>query len=494
MWRQNPFQGNHDSDQSISDEEELDDVWPENCLSLNASAKNNEELPLPVRLDFLRGSSEQSLAGKVSCSSREKPTGSPLEDEVEMPDFEEGDFSSSPLGVTVANTSDEEVVSEDEGGNVISKVVMGSGSGGLHRHDHTFVRDDQVRNIDEESEARLPLNESASCSAFKAACSSKANRSSDGIWSKGKPKFSLQSLLDKFEHPCVSKGENSIPLEIHRLPEGLEDFDFDTSANSVENSLEDDGGKEKHSGGHLAELALAHQPDQHSMAELFDNLQDKTDLLCGNSRKHSQRRGKRVKLFPEKSTSNTGDRAVDSEDSSEFMDSGSSSDSEIHDRNMKIAFPEKNKQTMADRFQEVLGASYIADDGTHGAVLKPLRAGIFGNLQRVMQKEKERDMDFWKTLPASKLGGIVVKIISRSLDAKLTVCQCLFGKFNENSLDSFKGLKCDGRERTIIFSPRVCNDVDLEVGNLIRIHPPWKEVRVGNDDNIILCTYFSQIL
>jgi len=35
----------------------------------------------------------------------------------------------------------------------------------------------------------------------------------------------------------------------------------------------------------------------------------------------------------------------------------------------------------------------------------------------------------------------------------------------------FAGSK-DGR-RTIIFSPRVCDNVDLEVGSLIRIHPPW---------------------
>ncbi|KAH7578390.1 hypothetical protein JRO89_XS01G0375800 [Xanthoceras sorbifolium] len=49
-------------------------------------------------------------------------------------------------------------------------------------------------------------------------------------------------------------------------------------------------------------------------------------------------------------------------------------------------------------------------------------------------------------------------------------------------------------ERTVIFNARICCDVDLEVGNLIRIHKPWKEVQVsGNDESIILSTYFSQI-
>lgn len=31
----------------------------------------------------------------------------------------------------------------------------------------------------------------------------------------------------------------------------------------------------------------------------------------------------------------------------------------------------------------------------------------------------------------------------------------------------------EGPERTIIFNPRVCNDIDLDIGKWIRIHPPW---------------------
>ncbi|KAK7327782.1 hypothetical protein VNO77_21873 [Canavalia gladiata] len=61
--------------------------------------------------------------------------------------------------------------------------------------------------------------------------------------------------------------------------------------------------------------------------------------------------------------------------------------------------------------------------------------------------------------------------------------------------DNNEGMGFGGSEsgrKTVIFSPRVCNNVHLEVGNLIRIHPPWKEVQVGND-NIIMCTYFSEM-
>ncbi|XP_059438937.1 uncharacterized protein LOC132171590 [Corylus avellana] len=114
-----------------------------------------------------------------------------------------------------------------------------------------------------------------------------------------------------------------------------------------------------------------------------------------------------------------------------------------------------------------------------------------------MQTEKERDMDFLRKLETGSNANdetscIVVKILTRYLDAKLTVCQCSFGQNMESGSPQI--MVEGGRKRTIIFSPRVSSDVDLDVGNLICIHPPWKEVQVGNDESILLSTYFSQIL
>ncbi|TKY47874.1 hypothetical protein E2542_SST29935 [Spatholobus suberectus] len=94
-----------DSDESISDEEDDgDDVFPNNALSLDPT--NKQELPLPVRLDILKGIGNQNLSGKGSSSSFEKP----LEDEVEMPDFNEGDVPAE----VVANSTDEEINFADE--------------------------------------------------------------------------------------------------------------------------------------------------------------------------------------------------------------------------------------------------------------------------------------------------------------------------------------------------------------------------------------------
>lgn len=32
--------------------------------------------------------------------------------------------------------------------------------------------------------------------------------------------------------------------------------------------------------------------------------------------------------------------------------------------------------------------------------------------------------------------------------------------------------------QTVIFNPRVCNDVDLDAGKWIRIHAPWYETEI----------------
>ena len=39
-----------------------------------------------------------------------------------------------------------------------------------------------------------------------------------------------------------------------------------------------------------------------------------------------------------------------------------------------------------------------------------------------------------------------------------------------------KGLENEGSEKTIIFNKRVSINVDLEVGNYVRIHPPWYDI------------------
>lgn len=60
--------------------------------------------------------------------------------------------------------------------------------------------------------------------------------------------------------------------------------------------------------------------------------------------------------------------------------------------------------------------------------------------------------------------------------------------FLQNFLLQDEGMGSGGSksgQSTIIFSPRVCDHVDLEVGNFIRIHPPWYDCQ----DYIFLYAY-----
>lgn len=120
-------------------------------------------------------------------------------------------------------------------------------------------------------------------------------------------------------------------------------------------------------------------------------------------------------------------------------------------------------------------------------------------MQRVIQIEKERELAQLKISSAGTLDErlyIYVRILSRSMEAKLTVCTCTSIGDGEDSLLNSLQMKMRNAERTltIIFNSKMCSNVNLEVGNVIRLHPPWKEVQVTRKDAaVILCSYYSQV-
>lgn len=46
--------------------------------------------------------------------------------------------------------------------------------------------------------------------------------------------------------------------------------------------------------------------------------------------------------------------------------------------------------------------------------------------------------------------------------------------------DSQNILENEGQKGTVIFNQRICGDIDLEIGKLICIHPPWYALRTFN--------------
>ncbi|WJX33696.1 hypothetical protein P8452_21878 [Trifolium repens] len=151
------------------------------------------------------------------------------------------------------------------------------------------------------------------------------------------------------------------------------------SASLAENHLEDDDIVELDLDTEPSETeALPHEFNLPLMADLFDNLQDKTDLYPHEN----QRKGKTVKPFQKHSRSHLLETVVDTEDSPEPVDSGSSSDNEESDRHMKITFPGKKMKSMVDRFHDALGPSTVIAKNV--GALNLLRTGIFEKLQQVM--------------------------------------------------------------------------------------------------------------
>ncbi|KAL5859071.1 hypothetical protein ACOSQ3_000364 [Xanthoceras sorbifolium] len=436
-----------------------------------------------------------------------------FEDEVEMPDFpDDSGFIFSPRKASICN-SDEEVISDHEDNNVLFKVTPG---GKMSHKDevHNFVCGKQDGEstwsaVSKETEALICLNENVFCSSSHSAYT-KTNKSCKGIKSKSKPKFSFRFQLHRggLSPPLISKNDNSLPSEVDKVPGTLKTIDQEEC--SIINILEDlHGNKAEQSESVPTEVEDLHWSSKRTMADLLDGLQDNSSLLRRNSKMYTSTTKKKVQAV-EKSISLLGDRTIDSEDLPEFVDSRSSSDDEVNYQNLKLVVPEMKKQTIADKFQEALGAT-SSDAVMLMAVPRPSGVGLFGRLQQIMQSEKSIDKDFLKlqlmVKPNNGPSCINVKILSIYLDAKLTVCRCSSGWDTEKREtegacpllqdpkwpESFQTV-VNRWERTVIFNARVCCDVDLEVGNLIRIHKPWKEVQVsGNDESIILSTYFSQI-
>ncbi|XP_048317748.2 uncharacterized protein LOC107426307 isoform X2 [Ziziphus jujuba] len=448
MWRQQspPVPANPDSDQSISEEEESGHDWQEIRVPLSGPSDKKEEFQLASRLEILKE--------RRTCT---------LEDEVEIPDFpEEADFICSPK----------------KGNNVLPEVSHTLGDKKFEKDAVCSLRSEKLGRsypwsaATKEAERLMFLNENA-------ACFSKAKNSSRGGKGKGKgkPKFSFHFQSHKDGHwPSTSKTEN------HKLPERLNTTELRTEEDIGGELLEDiQGEEENQSDIVLAQVeALGHGHTEQSIAELLDGLQDKTILLRGNRKMCRKTRGKRAHLIVKKTTS-LGDRTFSNEDSPELMGSGSSSDDETRDQALNLAVLQTKRQTMVDRFQEALCATSFNVDEALVAVHKPSRLGLFVKLQQVMQSEKERDLDFLKKLQSKAIENderdcISGKILARYFDAKLIVCECLFSENQECivSPDCSKEMINDGTKMTLIFNPRVCNDVDLEVGNFIRIHSPWR--------------------
>ncbi|XP_034689763.1 uncharacterized protein LOC117917557 isoform X1 [Vitis riparia] len=477
--------------------------WPENCMSLGGATEKKEGFQIQSQLELLIGTYEADHGRKTANLSHEKQTGFSFEDD------DGGHLILSPRKGSKCD-SEEERIYDDEG-NKFSTFPLNSGAKNFKKVDlHKFGSEKQDGDtwsaVTKETEELVHLNENAGCSSSHVSYS-RGNKFSKGGKTKAKPKFSFRFQSNKEDSfgPFITNEKGSRSSEVDQVPEGLEAIEHKTMEGAIAEFVDDfHGEKLKETEIHAVQgdRTVGHGCSKYSVAELLNDLQEKNGLLGGKSKMCCRRKGRRVQLVIKKNISTSEDRTMQNEDPDEPMASGPSTDDEANMQTTRLNVSEAERKTMADRFHDALGAASVNDEASLFVVPKPSGTGLFGKLQRVMQSEKERDMNFLKKLqigasPNYEASCIDVKILSRFFEAKLTVCNCSLVENEESSQqgESYQILKeCRRRLNTVIFSSRTCGDVELEVANLIRIHPPWKEVQVtGSDKIIILATYFSQM-
>ncbi|CAK9178031.1 unnamed protein product [Ilex paraguariensis] len=471
MWRKNTFTENQDSDQSISEEEYLDGDWAKNCVSLGGPEEKKGGIQVLSQLDLLKDACELGNAAKTTISAQKVKTDLGIEDEVEFPVFNnEDDFIRFPR-IYVCN-SEEEILPD---GGEVSRPSFGRAKKDIASTWFAASR---------EAEALAHLNENAGCSSsFN--LSSTVNRSSKGGRGKAKPKFSFQfqshredlsravnnnDETDSSLNPLINKSKN----KNNSVPEHLEVFQEEKLVEPEIHEMP-------------AVVAIGHDHGEHSMAELLDCFQEKNGQLEERFKVHSRPKGRRVQFVDGRSLSplTEMDMDEDEDDPVEALDGGLSSGDEFEENpeNLKLFVLGSERKTMADRFEDALGAAPMDDEGPLFAFPRKSGSGLFGKLQQVMQSEKERDMCFLKrqqreACSNDEASSIDVRILSRCLEAKLTVCCCSFSRDKEchQQKDNLPTVDNNGgKTLTIIFSSKTCCDVELEVGNLIRIHSPWYE-------------------
>ncbi|XP_010235878.1 uncharacterized protein LOC100841445 isoform X2 [Brachypodium distachyon] len=220
-----------------------------------------------------------------------------------------------------------------------------------------------------------------------------------------------------------------------------------------------------------------------SVAELLEDLQDrsgssvKTPISFHHTR--AKERKPKVPISGKKIVAVIDQRNLGSEEPLEHVIGETSSEEEdTVQNNLTMVNKDVKGQTMADLFQEAFNATNM--EGTELPV-RTTGAGYYGRMQQIMQMEKDRHAEFSRQYNEGRdyLGdskGVTVQILSRSLEGKLTVCLCLFKEESNFPITGQVSTDCDmdvsSTKRTIIFSPKICDSVDLVAGNVIHIYPP----------------------
>nr|CAB3447701.1 unnamed protein product [Digitaria exilis] len=235
-----------------------------------------------------------------------------------------------------------------------------------------------------------------------------------------------------------------------------------------------------------SEFARLTKKSNLSVAELLEDLQGRSSSSVGTALLHQHMGAKdwkpKLPTFEEKPLANMGERSIDSEDPREHIIDGTSSEEEnVTEKHLALVNKDVKQQTMADLFQEVFNPTIM-----EVAVL-PMRstgAGYHGRMQQIMQMEKYRHAEFLRQLNIEQgcLGGAKLAVMN-TYGFTSGVSWYHFYSSMLHRLHVFSTIRSEAStdpatnesrtKRTVIFSPKICDNVNLLVGNIIHIFPPW---------------------
>ncbi|XP_010556750.1 PREDICTED: uncharacterized protein LOC104825977 isoform X2 [Tarenaya hassleriana] len=469
MWRRSNIPGNRDSDQSISEEDEEygNGDFGGNDMSPSGNSREEGGLLLQTRLENLIGCGEVNYASQTGNLSPEASSQKslPLEDDVEVPDSQE-ESNFAPLRKPRSTCiSDAESVSDDEIPQY-SKMTTWS-------------------TVTKETKALIHLNGDASFSLSRSS-GSKTKRCNKVVKDQVRRKFSFHSHT----HGEMSSKINGIPENLETCDQVVEEDPIADCLHGFDEETENRDGVTV-----SASRVIQYGCADHAISKLLDSLPDTSRATKRSVDPYCRRRRSRLKYAHKGSSSTLQDRATDDELPGP-MDSESSSDYEPRYQSSVPDTRNQKKKFLGDQFNEALKAASLSNGGQLFTSPYLSGCGLYGKLQQVIKREREEEMEILKTLQVG-VGQrdawryVDVRILSRGLEARLVVCKCSAVNDVEDS-PLLKNSRV-GKETTIIFSTKVCSDVDIEVGSVIRIYSPWKEVELKNKNKevIILCSYFS---
>lgn len=87
-----------------------------------------------------------------------------------------------------------------------------------------------------------------------------------------------------------------------------------------------------------------------------------------------------------------------------------------------------------------------------------------------------------------------MRILKKSLEGRLTTCKCEVIQAPLTWMAEPSDSSSVNRVE-VIFNSKVAAELDVDVGGLVRIDPPWQQLTImGSSRKIILCTYFCEAM